>query len=98
MTEMEASCRAANHSVCGTSRLKHIFDIKSWLSPYLEEIHGHTVSHRRDSEGRAVMLTKHWSHEDWEPNGGLKILKVCIYDCSCFLHILYLIEELSEPT
>ena len=87
---MEASCRAANPSVCGTSTLKHILDIKSWLSPYLEEIHGHTIPHvflfRRDSEGRAVMFTKHtkhWLHEDWEPNRGLKILKVCNFAYTC---------------
>lgn len=41
--ELEACCKAANHTVRQTSTLKFIFNIKTWISPYLEEIHGHTA-------------------------------------------------------
>lgn len=78
--EMEACCKAANHTVRETSTLKFIFDIKTWISPYLEEIHGHTTPHvflfRRNVKGKACMYTKTWSHQEWEPEQGLQLLKV----------------------
>ena len=74
------ACKASNHAVCGTRTLKYIFDIKSWISPCLEEIHGHTAPHvflfRRNADRKAVMFTKKWSHEEWEPEGGFRILEV----------------------
>ncbi len=79
-TDMEACCKASNRSVRATATLQYVFDVKSWLTPQLEEIHGHTVPHvflfRRNAEGKAVMFTKHWSHQEWEPQEGLKLLKV----------------------
>lgn len=78
--EMEACCKAANHTVRETSTLKFIFDIKTWISPYLEEIHGHTTPHvflfRRNVKGKACMYTKTWSHQEWEPEQGMQLLKV----------------------
>lgn len=77
---MEASCKASNQAVRGTEVFQYMFDIKSWISPFLEDIHGHTVPHiflfRRNSAGKCVMFTKHWSHDHWEPVDGLQILKV----------------------
>lgn len=45
LLEMEASCKASNQAVRGTEVFQYMFDIKSWISPFLEDIHGHTVPH-----------------------------------------------------
>ena len=83
-TEMHDCCKAANSSVRGVTNLQYIFDIKSWLSPHLAEIHGHTTPHvflfRKNADGVAVMFTKNWSHEEWEPQEGLLLLKVLELD------------------
>ena len=61
----------------------HSFLFKTWLSPCLEEIHGHTVPHvflfRRGLSGKSLMFYTNWSHDQWEPLNGLKPLNVyCI--------------------
>lgn len=81
---MEAALRASNQNVKGTNILNYVFDIKNWIAPHLDEIHGHTAPHvfrfRRNSQSkRAEMHYQHWSHEPWEPTGeegGLILLKV----------------------
>lgn len=62
--------------------VKHVYDVKSWLTPSIEELHGHTQPHCfkffLSSEGHAVMHFKNWSHDAWsrEP---LLLLKVNNY-------------------
>ena len=85
---MEASLKASNQSVKSVSALKYIFHIKKWITPYLEEIHGHTAPHVfrfrfNHAAKKAELHYKHWSHEPWEPDGdsnkGLFLLKVKTY-------------------
>ena len=82
---MEMALKASNHSVKNVSTLKHVFDIKSWIAPHLDEIHGHTSPHIfrfrfNHTTQKAEMHYKHWSHEPWEAGGdndsGLFLLKV----------------------
>ena len=53
-----------------SSTLSYIFDIKSWISPYIEDIHQHTVPHvflfRKNADLKAEMLYKHWALDDWQ--------------------------------
>lgn len=80
VTEMEACWKASNQAVRGAATLTYIFNIKEWISPCLDEIHGHTAPHvflfRRNSQGKGVMYYKNWSHNSWQPEEGLKLLKV----------------------
>ena len=78
---MEKRFRESSRSVAGVSTLRYLFDVKSWIAPYLEEIHHHTSPHifrfQKNAQGRAVMHYKHWSHEQWEPEQAeLLLLKV----------------------
>lgn len=63
-----------------------MYDIKSWLSPYISKFHGHTGPHAfhitRDSNDEAVFKWKTWSSvdEEWKPDGaGLKIFTVSLF-------------------
>lgn len=58
--------------------LDKIFDVRSWLTPNLHQIHGHSQPHcfRFQLDGtKAVMHYKNWSHECWseEPVIMLKV-------------------------
>ena len=69
--------------------LRYVYDVRSWISPCLEEITRHTAPHifrfRRNENGRAEMHYKHWSHESWEPaERGLFLLKVRSCDTTCY--------------
>ena len=60
--------------------LKMVYDIKSWISDYCEELHKHTVPEcfkfTLNEDGKAVMHYRNWSHEPWkEP---LVMLKVSV--------------------
>lgn len=78
--EMEKAMKASNQSVRATFTPTHVFDIKNWISPHLDEIHGHTAPHvfrfRLNQSKKAEMHYKHWSHEEWAPQGGFIPLKV----------------------
>ena len=81
--EMDAALRASNQNVKHSSTLNYVFDIKNWIAPHLDEIHGHTAPHvfrfRLNHAKRAEMHYQHWSHEPWKPSGdgsGLILLKV----------------------
>ena len=91
-SELEQCCKAANHNSRESTTLRCIFDVKAWLLPALEEIHGHTVPHvflfRRNAQGRAVMFYKHWSHEPWQPQEGLTLLKVIWILSNCCSHAM----------
>ena len=43
--EMDAALRASNQNVKHSSTLNYVFDIKNWIAPHLDEIHGHTAPH-----------------------------------------------------
>ena len=62
--------------------LEYVFDVKAWISPCLEEIHHHTLPHvflfKRDKSGHAVMFSKQWAKDSWEPKAGQRLLKVTI--------------------
>jgi hypothetical protein len=80
---MAASLTTSNKNVKMVSTLNYVFDIKNWIAPHLDEIHGHTAPHvfrfqLNHASKRAEMHYKHWSHDPWEPRGehGLYILKV----------------------
>lgn len=53
-----------------SSTLNYVFDIKSWISLHIEDIHQHTVPHvflfRKNADSKAEMLYKHWAHDDWQ--------------------------------
>ena len=78
---MHDQFRKSNQTVRDVTTLQHVFDIRNWIGPCLDEIHRHTIPHvflfKRNAEGRAEMFYKQWSHKPWEPSGsGLKLLKV----------------------
>ena len=83
--EMETALKSSNQNVKNTTTLEYIFDIKNWIAPHLDEIHGHTAPHifrfRLNHSKRAEMHYKNWTHESWEPSDtsddGLLLLKVC---------------------
>ena len=61
--------------------LEFVYDVKSWLSPHIEDLHGHTQPHCfkfvLNSDGYSEMYYKNWSHDVWSENG-LILLKVCL--------------------
>lgn len=79
-TDMEKRLIESNQSTKSAATLKYVFDIKSWISAHIEEIHQHTVPHvfsfKKNSKGKAVMMVKHWAHDDWKCIDK-PILKVC---------------------
>lgn len=58
-----------------------LFDIKSWIAPYINEIHGHTQPHcfrfMKNDNSEVEMHYKQWSGSTWLPEDeGIKLLKV----------------------
>ncbi|XP_033124318.1 uncharacterized protein LOC117122730 [Anneissia japonica] len=51
-----------------TSVITHIFDIKDWIQPYLQDIRYHSKPHQFkftvDDTGKCIMRTKNWSTDD----------------------------------
>ena len=41
--EMNLAMKASNQKVKSSTTLKYVFDIKNWIAPHLDEIHGHTL-------------------------------------------------------
>lgn len=79
--EMEEALKSSNQNVKNSCTLNYVYDIKNWIAPYLDEIHGHTTPHvfrfRLNNNKRAEMHYQHWSHEPWKPSGnGHVLLKV----------------------
>ena len=58
-----------------------LYDIRSWVEDYVEELHAHTVpkcfKFKRNDAGKAEMYYRNWSHEEWQ--GPVPILKVNLY-------------------
>lgn len=69
---MQQRFRNSNFSVVNVSTVEYIFDIRHWLELYIEDIHKHTTPHifmfRNNVGGKAEMVYKHWSHEEWCPS------------------------------
>lgn len=59
--------------------LEFVYDIKSWMSHAIEDLHGHTQPHSfkfvLNSGGRCEMFYRNWSHDPWSETG-LVLLKV----------------------
>ena len=59
--------------------LEYVYDVRSWLTPFIEDLHGHTQPHCfkfvLNAEGCAEMFYKSWSHDAWVQEG-LVLLKV----------------------
>lgn len=70
-----------------TILLETVYDVRSWLAPCIEELHGHSQPHcfrfTLNEHGQTVMDYKNWSHNVWSKEG-LILLKVipCMH---CFL-------------
>ena len=80
-TDIESHFMESSRSTVAVKTITYVYDIKSWISPYLDDISKHTTPHifrfTRTSGGKAQMQYKHWSHEEWEsPAGGITLLKV----------------------
>ena len=62
-----------------TILLESLHDVRSWLAPYIKEIHGHSQPHcfrfTLTEDDKVVMHYKNWSHEGWSEEG-LLLLKV----------------------
>ena len=64
--------------------LSDIFDVKSWLTPYLLKLcynhsHPHIFRFSLSLSGDVVMHYKDWSMSPWQPTGdGIKLFKVKI--------------------
>lgn len=60
--------------------LEGVYDVKSWLLPHIEDIHGHTAPHcfKFIKIGNEVLLYyKNWSDSSWcQDTSAIKILKV----------------------
>ena len=59
--------------------IEAVYDVKQWLTPVIEELHGHTQPlHFKfvcDEEGRALMFYRQWATDKWSEEG-LSLLKV----------------------
>ena len=78
---MMQATKACNHNVKEVGTVNHMFNIREWIVPHLNEIHYHTQPHiflfKRNESGKAVMLYKQWSNENWQsPDGVSVMLKV----------------------
>jgi hypothetical protein len=63
--------------------LEHIFDVKTWISGHLFQLHNHSHPHifrfKSGESGEVVMHYKDWSASTWEPQGnGIQLFKVYI--------------------
>ena len=56
-----------------TVLLESSHDVRSWLAPYIEDIHGHNQPHcfrfTLNEDQQAVMHYKNWSHDGWSEEG-----------------------------
>ena len=103
--EMNLAMKASNQKVKSSTTLKYVFDIKNWIAPHLDEIHGHTAPHvfrfRLTHAKRAEMHYQNWSHDPWKPitvDGiGLILLKVYIIICMLY-NILSLVCAIIDAS
>ena len=78
-------CKQANYNVRSLSLLPKMFNVKGWLSPFIEPITGHSNPHIfrfvRGSDGHSQMYYKQWNGDRWEPSDGVGevLLKVSAF-------------------
>lgn len=65
-----------------------MFDIKSWISPHLNELHGHRDPHCfkfvLNKDNKSIRYFWNWSTDLWCPEDrAIVILKVCTFICKC---------------
>ena len=86
---MQVVYKESNKGVICSDVLSHVFDVKMWLTPHLEDLHQHTQPHvfkfSQNSSGKAELYYKKWSHMDWM--GPLSVLKVITYSNLFFLTV-----------
>ena len=80
--------KSANQLMKDVIQLPHMYDMKAWLDPVLEQLHNHSNLHIfkliRGSDGVSKMLYKNWNKDKWLPekSSGISLLKVCA-NCIC---------------
>lgn len=63
--------------------MEEMYDIKSWITPHLSELHGHRQPHCfkfvLNEEEKAVMYFRNWTSDPWcNEEKATVVLKVCI--------------------
>ena len=62
-----------------TILLESVYDVRSWLLPYIDELQGHSQPHcfrfTLNQDGKSEMHYKKWSDDGWSKEG-LLLLKV----------------------
>ena len=71
------------------TEVKHMFDVKSWLAPFLLKIHNHSHPHifrfRIGTNGSVEMHYKEWSESPWQPTeSGIQLFQVHYYKIDCY--------------
>ena len=81
--ELEEAVLNSDQKIVGARDVHELYDIKSWMKPYIDTPHGHTNPHnflfRQNRNGRAEMLYRNWSSDPWlpaAPEPGKLLLKV----------------------
>ena len=68
--------KQSNKGVISSDELSNVFDVKLWLTSYLENLHQHTQPHvfkfSQNLSGKADLHYKKWSHMDL--SGPLSVL------------------------
>ena len=78
-----------------TELLDQVFDVRNWLAPNINDIHGHTDPHCfRFSliNGIAQMHYKNWSDDSWSKDG-ITILKVYYNKSICIMGMIGLLNQ-----
>jgi len=61
--------------------LNHLYDVRNWLAPCLNNLHGHSQPHMHcfrftlNQQDEAIMHYRNWSYQTWSEVGVL-LLKV----------------------
>lgn len=64
--------------------MEELYDIKTWIIPHLNELHGHSQPHCfkfvLNDQGKAVMYVRNWTTSSWcSEKEAIVVLKVCMY-------------------
>lgn len=88
-------CFTPTPHVC---QLETVYNIKSWISPVIKEIHGHSVPlcfKFQASIDEAELHTKRWTTSEWQTHGGLlKVIIICLCQREVHLHLYSLHAQL----
>ena len=85
--DLKQGILSSDHQLQEVSEIDQVFDAKAWIKPQIDTPRGHTNPHnflfRMGENGKAEMLYRNWSSDEWIPRAperGLQLLKVSI-DC-----------------